>query len=381
MFEEATKARQTVVVIAAAISLLAAGCGTDHKRSNMAGPSSTPSVATGRTVVRIPGNSPADVASAGLLAVYADPAHQPRGLVLTPEDDWRQAAVAAQFAADPLDGAVLPTAGAYLQAGPLDLVRRLTPTGFPRAQGLQALLLGRAGDDVLSPLQARGLHLTEIGAKDAAELALKLVPFRGGWAHVYSDEVVIASSQARDYALPAAAWSAYSGDSLAFVTRRSVPNSTRQLLVQRQKLRLQKPTMYVIGPPDAISDGVIRELRAYGSVKRVAGTTPVTTAIALARYKDPKTGFGWGLKHGPASVSVINRHRWGDVFGVIALAGAGPQAALLLTDNAASAPPEVIRYLRQLRTSGPSQAFVVGSEDAVAPAQFTELDRALSGAG
>jgi hypothetical protein len=367
--------------MAMALGLVAAafGCGGGGQRHRAMHTRTGPTVAVGTNVVRIPGRSPADVGSAAVLAVYPDEAHQPRGLVLTPQDDWRQTVVASQFAADPVDAAVLPTAGDFLQPGPSDLVNRLNPTGFPRAQGLQAIILGKAGNDVLSALQNRGLHLTQLTARSPEELALKAVPFRGGWAHVYSDEIVVVSSSARDYALPAIAWSAYSGDTTVFVTHDSIPDATRQVLVQREKLRLQKPTIYVIGPSSVISDSVASQLSAYGPVKRVAGSTPGATAIALARYKDPKTGFGWGLKSGPGNFALMNVHDSGNVFGALTLAGAGPQAPLLLTDSATSAPADVIAYLRGLRGSQGSQAYVLGDEASIGAGELSQVDRAIGG--
>jgi hypothetical protein len=372
--------RATCLAIALALVTAGLGCGGSGQRPRATSTPTGPAVRVGTNVVRIPGKSPADVASAAVLAAYPDAAHQPRGLVLTPQGDWRQTVVASQFAADPVDAAVLPTAGDFLPPGPSDLVNRLNPSGFPRAQGLQAVILGKAGNDVLGALQNRGLHLTQLIARSPEELSLKAVPFRGGWAHVYSDEIVVISSSAQDYALPGIAWSAYSGDTTVFVTRDSIPDATRQILVQREKLRLQKPTIYVVGPSSVIPDAVAGQLSAYGPVKRVAGDTPGATAIALARYKDPKTGFGWGLKTGPGNFVLMNVHDPGNVFGALTLAGAGPQAPLLLTDSARAAPPDMIGYLRGLRGSHGSQAFVLGDETSIGVSELSQVDRALSGA-
>lgn len=359
--------------------LLVVGCGGGRARDEAANTPARTAVpdTSGTNVARIAGQSPADVASAAVLAVYPDQARQPGGLVLTPQGDWRQTLVAAQFAADPLYGAVVPTAGAYLPPGPSDLVARLSPRGFPRAQGLQAVILGKPGDDVLAALQQRNLHLTELKAATPEQLTLASVPYRGGWAHSYSDEIVVVSSAAREFALPAAAWSAYSGDTVAFVGRDSVPDATRRLLVQRQKLRLQRPALYLIGPPSVISESVASQLSAYGSVKRVAGPTPAATAVALARYKDRKTGFGWGVRTGPANLSFANPRYWGDVFGALTLASTGPRAPLLLTDRRGSLPPEVGAYLDQLRNSQGNQAYVLGDERRIGRATFQALETKL----
>jgi hypothetical protein len=373
--------RRAIALAAAVVLAFAAGCGGGNERKSQAPAQRPAEPDTGRNVARIAGKSPADVASAAVLALYPDRSHQPRGLVLTPQDDWRQAVVAAQFAAAPVGGAILPTAGDYLPAGPSDLVARLNPSGFPRAKGLEALVLGRAGADVLGELQGASLHLTQLKARTPEELAFKTVPFRGGWAHTYSDVVVAVSSQARDYALPAAAWSAYSGDTVAFVTRSGVPAATRETLVQRRKLRLQKPAIYVIAPPNVIPGRVVKQLSAYGRVKRVAGDTPAATAVALARYKDRKTGFGWGLDAGPANVSLVNVNAWGNAFGALAFAAAGPRAPLLLTDSAASLPPVVVRYLRRLRNRSPNQGFAFGDPASIGPGEIGQLDKVLAANG
>ena len=237
-------------------------------------------------------------------------------------------------------------------------------------------MLDHAGSDVYVDLQDLQLKPTALtGAPDA--LAAKLVPFRGGWARAYSDSIVIVSAEARDYALPAAAWSAYSGDTIAFVHRNSVPTSTRALLVQRQKLRLRKPAIYLIGPDDVISHRVESTLARYGPVHRIAGADATETAVALARYHDPSTGFGWGLRHGPASVSLVNVNHWPDAIAALTLAATGPQAPLLLTDSSTSLPSPVENYLHQLHGTKPSQAYVLGGEDSISAPAVTALDGLL----
>ena len=371
--------RRASAIATAALALLAVGCGGgDHPKAP--GPTAAgraPNVVTG-SVARIPGRSAADVAGAAALYVYGQAGHPPRGLVLTPHFDWQQAMVAAQFAAHPLNAAILPTAGDYLPPAPSDLLNRLTPTGFPRAKGLQALILGQAGDDVLTALQDRKLNLTQLRAKNPAELTFKAVPFRGGWAHNFSDSIVVVSSGSRDFALPGAAWSAYSGDTLVFVARGSIPDATRRVLVQRQKLRLDRPHIYVIGPSDVISDDVAGQLGAYGPVTRIGGETPAATSVALAKFKDRKTGFGWGLSHGPANVSLMNVHDWGNVFAGFALAGGGPQAPLLLTESASRAPSEVLAYLRGLHNEKGNQAFVLGDESSISKREVEQVGHALA---
>lgn len=374
-------AGRIVLALAASAALAGSGCGGAD------GPKGKPLEAAGGTVrpadfghraVRLRGLSPTDVAGAAVLAAYPGDDIQPNGIVLTRLDRWRETLLAAQFAAAPVSAAILPRKRDYLPTATADLVDRMNLRGFPRANGLKAVVLGQAGDDVFASLQQKDLELTQLKARTPARLAFDIVPFRGGWAKAYSDQVVVVPSAARDFALPGAAWSAYSGDSLVYAGRDALPDETRNLLVQRKKLRLESPHAYVIGPPSVISDAVLDELRAYGPVTRIAGPTAAETAVALARFHDVKTGFGWGLRGGPGSWSFVNPRDWGNAVGAFNFAGAGPQAPLLLTRPDGSLAPAVLAYLRQVRAPRGGQAFVFGDERSIPPATLTRVDALLA---
>src|SRR4051794_20891451 len=210
--------RTVRAVMAAALvagsPILVAGCGGKHgggARTGSIGAAKAIPVEVGRNAARVPGISAPDVASAAALSEYSD-GPRPAGWILVPSGNWQNAVLAAQFAAKPVLAGILPIKRDYLPTGPADVLGRVRATGFPKAGGLRAVVLGHAGSDVFIDLQDLGLKLTELSDPDPAKLAAKLVPFRGGWARSYSSSVVIVSSDAaaRDYALPAAAWSAYS---------------------------------------------------------------------------------------------------------------------------------------------------------------------------
>lgn len=336
----------------------------------------------GRSVARIPGLSPADVAGAAIMAAYPNGA-RPGGLVLVRKGAWRELVLAAQFAADPVNAAVLPIERDYLPTAAVDLVHRLEPEGFPKAKGLEALILGDAGEDVLVDLQDAELKMSQLKGKPPAKLAAELVPYRSGFAgrHTSSIMVVSARERDRDYALPAAAWSAFSGDTIAFVDGETIPQATRDILAQREKLRLEEPTIYVIGPESVVSPRVARQLGAYGTVKRVAGRDAAETAVAVARYRDRSTGFGWGQYDGPGSVSLVNPRDWANGVGALTFAAQGPRAPLLLTDEDGELPASVRAYLRELRRGGPGQAFAFGGERSLATPLLAEVDALLRPAG
>ncbi|HEX2102265.1 MAG TPA: hypothetical protein VHF51_01335 [Solirubrobacteraceae bacterium] len=382
--------RACAALALAATAALAGGCGGDDKPEPRAAvtppPAKSPPAGSqfGRNVARVPGLSAPDVAGAAVLAAYPpERGARPGGLVLVGKDSWRELVLAAQFAAAPVNAAVLPIERDYLPTAAADLVFRLEPTVFRKAKGLQALILGRAGRDVLTDLQDAGLKMSQLKGMPAPKLAAELVPYRSGFAGRHTSSILVVSSrdQHRDYALIAAAWSAFSGDTIAFVDGDSVPKATRDLLVQREKLRLEKPTMYVVGPESVVSRGIAAELQKYGTVKRVAGRDAPETSVAMARYRDRSTGFGWGQYEGPGSVALVNPRDWGNVVGAWSFAARGPRAPVLLTDSEGGLPASVRRYLRELRGPDASQGFAFGDEKSIATPVLAELDALLEPAG
>lgn len=369
-----------VIAAALASAIALSGCGATHRQFGLPRTGGVPGEA-GQNVVRITGLGGDDVAGAASLALYPGGERSPGGWLIFNRGRWRDAVLAAQFAAAPLDASLLPVASKFLPTPAKDLINRVLPVGFPQSQGIQTLMLGDQPTDVLSAVSDRKLKASELKAPTPPELASKLVPYRGGFAHAYSGEIVIVSQQDPAYALPAAAWSAYSGDTIGFVDRNGVPAATVAMLTQREKLKAEKPTVYLLGPPSVISDGVAKQLGQYGAVKRIAGPDAVTTAIAFAQYRDPKTGFGWGLTRGPASVSLVNVNYWQDAIGAFMFAAAGPQAPLLLTTSAGALPAPVASYLAQLRVAQGNQGFVFGDPQRISSVELQQLDASLAGGG
>jgi len=356
----------------------AVGCGhSKHQGAASAADGPVPGE-IGKNVARITGASPGDVESSAILATYPPSGdRRPNGWIIVRRDSWPDAVLAAQFAAGPNNAAILPVSPDFTPTPAKDLLVRIKPEGFPLSQGIQALIFGKVSKDVVGDLSFLKLKAAQLSAGTPAELSAKLVPYRGGFAHAYSGQILVVSDQDRDYALAAGAWSAYSGDTVAFVKRDRVPKATAGLLVQRSKLKAEKPTIYLLGPSSVISESVASQLRAYGEVKRIAGTDAVTTAVAFARYRDPKTGFGWGLAHGPANISLINMHNWGNALGAFQFAAAGPQAPLLLTSQSEGLPAPVLQYLNELANPQGNQGYVFGGKSTVSAGTLRQLDGVL----
>jgi hypothetical protein len=383
-----TRACALIALAASAAAAGACGGGDEPQRpaATTPAPAKSPPAGSqfGRNVARVPGLSAADVAGAAVMAAYPpERGERPGGIVLVNEGSWRELVLAAQFAADPVNAAVLPIERDYLPTAAADLVFRLKPKGFPKAKGLQALVLGAAGEDVLVDLQDAGLKISQLKGMPAPRLAAELVPYRSGFAGRHTSSILVVSSRDRhrEYALPAAAWSAFSGDTVAFVDGDRVPKATRDILVQRRKLRLERPTVYVVGPEPVVSPAAVAELRRYATVKRIAGRDPAATAVAVARYRDRATGFGWGQHEGPGSVALVNPRDWGNAVGAWTFAARGPRAPMLLTREDGQLPASVRAYLRELRAGDASQGFAFGDERSLATPILAELDAMLQPAG
>lgn len=371
------------------LSLLAAGCGGDEPQPPAAsageagGDPAAPEF--GDHVVRVPGLSPEDVAAAALIAVYPpDGDDSPTGWVIFPKGEWPLGLVAAQFAGEPVYGGVLPSEPDFLPTPIFDVLDRIEPQGFPQGSGLQTILLGRPGDDIVVDVQEQKLDLTELDAPSPAGLAAELAPYRGGYAEGYSDNVLVVSSEeeARDYGLIASAWSAFSGDTIAFVDSEGVPEATAGLLVQREKLRTRQPTIYVLGPESLIPDSTLGELGAYGEVKRLPGETPAEAAVELARYQDETTGFGFGITEGPASFSLVNTEQdWQNAYAGFIFAGAGPRAPILPIGSPDELPAPVRDYLTKLKGGEPNQAYVLGDPKGISSSLVADLDELLAAKG
>jgi hypothetical protein len=112
-------------------------------------------------------------------------------------------------------------------------------------------------------------------------------------------------------------------------------------------------------------------------VRRVAGRDAPETAVALARYRDRSTGFGWGMLESPASLALVNPRDWANGVGALSFAARGPRAPLLLTDEDGGLPRAVRSYLQELRGGEPNQLFAFGGDKSIPTPLLSQLDPLL----
>jgi len=293
---------------------------------------------------------------------------RPRAVTLVDKEDWRGGIAASALMARPLRAPVLLTDGDRRPEATSTALDTLRPTGAPAARGAQAIEIGKAR----APADLRAKR---ISGSDHADLAAAVDAFLTDIAGKPSRNVVIASSDDAPFAMPAAAWAAKSGDPVLFTGRNSLPAATRHAV-----RRHEQPNIYVLGPEPVISSSVERQLRRLGRVKRIQGSTPVTNAIAFARYSDGD--FGWAVRDPGHGLTFANSDRAQDAAASAALGGAGKYGPLLLLDGADAIPRPLENYLLDIQPGyrfDPvrgvyNHAWILGDESAIDLRVQTRID-------
>ena len=317
---------RSLAVTATLAALALAGCGQSP------GTSGFPTAATKNTT-RVDSRDAASVAAAVARAVYSgrSAVTRPRVVVLVDRSDWRAATAAALLMSAPLRAPVLLSDGAELPDVTRDALEKLAPLGARQQGRIQVVRVGRAP-------APEGLRSKQLVADGAEALAGKIDAFHAAANNRTSERVVVVSSERPEFALPAAAWAAKSGDPVFFVKRRTLPNETRLAIAKHQQ-----PRIYVLGPPSVIDERVLDQLRRLGTVTRIAGPSAVSNAIAFAKFSDG--AFGWGIVDpGHGLVFANPRH---PVLAAVAapLSASGKYGPLLMLDDRGELPRVLERYL------------------------------------
>ena len=329
-------------------------------------------VSATRNTTRVSGSDPiADAAGvASALFPAGDASTRPPAVVLADKGNWQSVIAAGTLSGAPLRAPVLLTDGSSMPAVTSQTLDRLKPKGITVPSGTQAILVG---DKVPAPSK---LKSTVVKGSDPYELSAAVDHFASVARGKPSPDVVIASGEAPEYAMPAAAWAARSGDAVLFVKRNSVPTATRKALTQHQK-----PRIFVLGPPSVISDTVLKQLAQLGKVRRVGAAGAVENSLAFARFKT--SGFGWGAVVPGQNLTVANQSRPADAAAAAGLGANGVFAPLLLTDQASPLPRALESYLLDIQPgfqgNDPSQGvynhvWILGGGDALAPDAQARID-------
>ncbi len=346
-----------------------------------------PIIATKNTT-RVSGPDPIADAAAVALAVYpsAGPGTHPPVVTIAPTDDWQAAIAAAVLMAPPIRAPILLSGSASFPPVSAQALATLAPAGSGASDGARVIRIG----DVP---RLHGIRSVAIHGSDPFTLAAAIDRFATAAAGTPSPDVVVASADDPQYAMPAAGWAAESGNPILFVSPSGVPTATRQALLAHQR-----PHIYVLGPSSVIPDSVLAQLRKYGSVKRVAGSDPAANSVAFAIYRDPPCAFGQACAHVPGSFGwalrspghgyvLINAARTLDAAAAAPLSGSGSFGPQLLITDPARLPSSVLNYFLDYSTpgytaEGPTAAvynhgWVIGDQTAISLSVQAEMDTLL----
>ena len=291
-----------------------------------------PQFATKNTT-RVGGADPTADAAAVSQAVFtpALSSARPRVVALVDSGDWQAGVAASVLMSRPLRAPTLLTGSDSLPDATKNALNALAPTGARQIGGASVVRVG----SVPAP---SGLRSTQVSGTNPFAIAAGVDRLAARAAGKPSDVVVVTSGERPEFAMPAAAWAAKSGDPVLFVTRNTIPPETRKALSFHQQ-----PKIYVLGPPDIVSAAVEKLLRRLGTVKRVSGPDPVTNAIAFARYSDG--GFGWNVVDPGHGLVFANDQRPLDAAAGAPLSASGKYGPLLLVEQPSPLPPALIQYL------------------------------------
>jgi hypothetical protein len=329
-----------------------------------------PAVATNNTT-RVGGADAAANAAAVALAVFPSttPEQRPAAVTLVGEDDWAGGIAAAVLMAEPVRAPVLVSAPGEAPEVTATALGALAPQGDPSTRGAAAFAIG----DVAVPVAGR---VTRVPAGPAAAEAAAIARLRDRLFGSPPAHFVVASSAHPEFAMPAAAWAARSGDPVLFTDPGRLPKATARALRRHPDV-----PVYVLGPSSVVSSDVVRAIgEAGGEVSRVSGEDPVANSVALARYGDG--GFGWNINDPGHGFVLARSDSPLDASAAAPLSASGTWGPLLLSDDAATLPAELRDYLLDVKpgyTDNPTRAFynhvwVIGDQEAIDVNQQAEAN-------
>jgi hypothetical protein len=331
-----------------------------------------PAFATANTTRVAGADSVADAAGVAL-AVFPSTGglEGPAAVSLVDSEDWAAGVAASSLVAEPVGAPILLTEDDDIPDVTASALRALGPEGSAATDDRQAFRIGAAA-------KPEGLRALDVPGENAAEIAAEVDRLRGRLAGSEPDHLVVVSSDDPEFAMPAAAWAARSGDPVLFVTRKSVPKPTLKALERHENV-----PVYVLGPESVVSEKAFKKItEAVPGAERIAGEDPVESAIEFARYTDGT--FGWNINDPGHGFVIASTDRPADAGAAAPLSASGTWGPLLVTDDGSKIPSSLRGYLLDLKpgyVDDPTRAFynhvwIIGDQDAISvpfEAQIDEL--------
>ncbi len=387
----------------AAMAIALAGCGKSLPKEKDGGTGGVTTVAAPgalaangletKNTTRLGGTTPVADAAAVALAVHPGltPATRPTAVVLVDERNWTAALASAALAAAPLNAPILYADGNTLPAISAEALRAMDPRGSALLRGAQVIAVGTSAAPARYRVHALG-GPANASAALAGQIERLVARARGTSPR---QVIVVAADGPPALAMPAAGLAAETGAPILPVAAAGIPDATRRALAG-----LHRPTIYVVGPPTAVSDATLAKLARYGTARRIAVSAPepaacaaagagaggeaVENAIAVARYSDGS--FGWGVEEPGHGLVFASASRPLDAPAAAPLSASGDFGPLLLLEGPVGVPRALCTYLRDIQPSYPeyqptrgfyNHGWLVGDEAAIAASTQAELDTML----
>jgi ell wall binding domain 2 (CWB2) len=330
-----------------------------------------PAFATKNTT-RVGGADPTADAAGVARAVFAGTSAttKPAAITIVDRGDWQGATAAAVLMSPPVRAPILLSDESDLPQASAGTLAALHPTGSKPVDGAQVIRVG----NVAKP---KGYKTTNVTGSNPFALAAAIDRLHASAVGRTSDRVVVTTGERPEFAIPAAGWAAKSGDPILYVKRDSVPKETAAALRSHQA-----PKIYVLGPPDVVSDKVLTQLRRQGTVTRIGGRDPVANAIAFARFVDGR--FGWGVVDPGHGLVFVDSGRPLDAAAASPLSATGTYGPILLVSGGAL-PASLVQYLLDIQPGYErdpvrgvyNHGWIIGDENAISVQDQSRLDSLL----
>jgi putative cell wall binding repeat protein len=312
------------------------GASGDEEQADNAPSLGFPVFATKNTT-RVAGADPVADAAGVARAVFPAKTDEssPRAVVIVEQGDWRAAISAAQLMARPLRAPILFSNGGELPAASAEALEELAPTGAQEIGGAQVIRIGNAN-------KPENRKVQDVTGASSASLAQGIDRLQASAAGGPTDAVLVAPADSPEFAMPAAAWAAKSGQPVLWTPKDALPAETRTAIEAHPRARI-----YVLGPPEVISEKVVDALGKLGKTTRIDGPDAVQNAIAFARFSDGR--FGWNVIDPGHGLVFANSSRTLDAAAAAPLSGSGTFGPLLLLTEPGSLPEPLQDYLLDIQ--------------------------------
>lgn len=314
------------------------------------------------TAARLAGEDPIETATVYSQTIYAhaQDKDRPGAVILVRDDDLASAIATTRLQHFPINAPILylTEAGTAIPEVTRKELERLKPEGVMMDNNVKVYVAGTIGEEIVRQVEEDlGLDVRQIYGPDPLAYNEALDEYLAILESNHRDVVLVGSTAALEYALPAANWNSHMGQGFAFVTPDGVPDSTRRIL---ERSWPDYPYIYVFAPPSVVNESVMAELAMYGHVQRIPGDTPQEMAVRWAGYKDQglrvdwwisfrSRSVGWGYAEPGHNILIADPTDWRVVVPSGVLSHMGKHAFLILTEPGGGLPQTVVSYLQVLK--------------------------------